>query len=269
MISSSDLRLQDKLFLDNFVSRKWSNHPQFLLLQENAYIVRTLSEEESGRGTKLTSTIQLGFEVVYFEILLVSEVTLIPRSISVVFGVSMNSKSCTFNLYYATPLYQPNGVNKTTSWFQLSKPFLAVDEDNSRFAELDTSTLEQCSGNNRIRLGRKRFSTTTDDVLLCLSSLTFNYAILALRNCPAVSVHLPDAPQAFYLAEGLCHVISREPFLHLKNASVLHGVSASTIQAGILRPSCHSTLTLNQGDLVLEPDMDNCAPSPEALFTTI
>ena len=99
----------------------------------------------------------------------------------------------------------------------------------------------------------------------------FNYAILALRNCSAVSVLLPDAPQAFYLAEGLYHVISREPLLHLKNASDLHGVSVSTIscQACILRPSCHSTLTLNQGDLVLEPDMVYCSTSPEPFFANI
>ena len=99
----------------------------------------------------------------------------------------------------------------------------------------------------------------------------FNYAILALRVCPAVSVLLPDAPQAFYLAEGLYHVISREPLFHLKNASDLHGVSVSTIscQACILRPSCHSILTLNQGDLVLETDMDYCSTSPERFFATI
>ena len=143
--------------------------------------------------------------------------------------------------------------------------------DDSWYAELDSSTLQHCSGNNRIRLCRKGFSTTTDDTLLCLSSFMFDYAIPALRNCPANSVFLPDAPQAFYLAEGLYHVISREPLLHMKNASDIHGVSVSMIpcQACILRPSCHSTLTLNQGDLVLEPDMDYCSTSPEPFFATI
>ena len=100
--------------------------------------------------------------------------------------------------------------------FQLPKPFLAVAEDDSRYAELDSSTLQQCSGNNRIGLSSKGFSTTTDDTLLCLNSLMFNYAIPALLNCPAISVPLPDAPQTFYLAEGLYHVISREPLLHPK-----------------------------------------------------
>ena len=38
--------------------------PQFLLPQENADIVRTLSEEESYRGTKLTAAIEPGFEAV-------------------------------------------------------------------------------------------------------------------------------------------------------------------------------------------------------------
>ena len=99
----------------------------------------------------------------------------------------------------------------------------------------------------------------------------FIYAIPALRNCPAVSVLLPDAPQASYLAEGLYHVVSREPLFHLKNASDLHGVSVSTIscQACILRRSCHGTLTLNQGELVLEPDLDYCSTSPEPFFAII
>ena len=78
-------------------------------------------------------------------------------------------------------------------------------------------------------------------------------------------------PHRLYLAEGLYHVISREPLLHLKNDSDLHGVSVSTIscQACILRPSCHSTLTLNQGHLVLEPVMDYCWTSPEPFSATI
>ena len=161
--------------------------PQFLLQQEIADIVRTLSEEEGYRGTKLTPAIQPGFAAVYYKIQLVLEVTLILRGISVVLGIFMNSKSSTSTMYHATPLCQPNGDNKTASLFQLPKTSLAVAEDDSRYTELDSSTLQQCSGNNRIRLCRKGFSTTTDDTLLCLSSLRFNYAIPALRNCPGVS----------------------------------------------------------------------------------
>ena len=40
-------------------------------------------------------------------------------------------------------------------------------------------------------------------------------------------------------------------------------------QACILHPSCNSTLTLNQGDLVLGPDMDYCSTSPEFFFANI
>ena len=176
--------------------------PQFFLPQEIADIVRTLSEEESYRGTKLTPAIQPGFEAVYYEIQLVLEVTLIPHGISVILGVSMNSKSSTFNLYHDTPLHQPNSDNKTASLFQLAKHFLAVATDDPRYAEMDSSTLQQCSGNNRVRLCRKGFSTTTDDTLLCLSSLIFDYAIPALRNCRANSVLLPDAAQACSTVNG-------------------------------------------------------------------
>ena len=57
----------------------------------------------------------------------------------------------------------------------------------------------------------------------------------------------------------------------MKNVSDIHGVSVSMIpcQVCILRPSCHSTLTLNRGDLVLEPDMDYCSTSPKLFFATI
>ena len=125
------------------------------------------------------------------------DVTLISRGIPVVLGVPVNSKSSTFNMNQATPLYQPNGDTKTASLFMLPKPFLVVVEDDYRYVELDSSTLQQCSGNNRIRHCRKGFSATTDNTLVCLSSLLFDNAIPALRNCLAVSVLLPDAPQAF------------------------------------------------------------------------
>ena len=207
--------------------------PQFLLSQENADTVRTLSQEESYHGTKLTLATEPGFEVVYYEIQLVLEVTLIPRGISVVLGVPMNSNSSTFNVYHATPLYQPIGDNKTASLFQLAKPFLVVATDDSRYAKLDSSTLQQCSAKNRIRLCRKGFSTTTDDTLLCLSSLMFDYAIPALRNCPAKSVLLPDAQlfpwpkdcvmsspvnQFFTWKTPVIYMVSVSPWSHVKPA---------------------------------------------------
>ena len=138
-------------------------------------------------------------------------------------------------------------------------------------AEVDSSTLQQCSGNNRIKLCRIGFSTTTDETLLCLGSLLYNYDIPALRNCLVKSVLLPDAPQAFYLADGLYHVISRDPFIRIKNDSSHHDVSVSTIhcQACVIRPSCSSVLSLNQGDLVLAPDMDFCESNPDPFYATV
>ena len=186
-----------------------------------ADIVNELSNDEICRGTKLPPAIQPGYEAIYYEINVVLEVTFIPRGISVVLGIPMNSRSSTFDLYHAIPLYQPNGDNKTASLYHLKKPFLAVSTDNFRFAELDSSTLHQ---NNRIKLCRKGFSTTTDETLLCLSSLLYNYDIPSLRNCPVHSVLLPDAPQAFYLADGIYHIISRDSIRQVKNDSRTHGI---------------------------------------------
>ena len=98
--------------------------PQFLLPPRN------YSEAESYSGTKPTLAMQPGFEAFYNGSQLLPEVTLIPHSISVVLGVPMNSNFSTLNVYHATPLYRPNGENKTASLFHLAKPFLAVANDN-------------------------------------------------------------------------------------------------------------------------------------------
>ena len=131
--------------------------------------------------------------------------------------------------------------------------------------------MQQCSGNNRIKLCRKGFSTTTDETLLCLASLFYNYDVPSVRNCKVESILLPDAPQAFYLADGMYHVVSRHPALRMKNDSRSAGFSISTLtcQACIVRPSCSSTLSFNQGDLVLTPDMDFCETHPLPLIASI
>ena len=106
--------------------------------------------------------------------------------------------------------------------------------------------------------------------LLCLSFLMLNYAIPALRNCSATSELLPDAPQAFYLTGGMYHVISCEPLLHMENVSDKHGINVSRTpcQVCFLRPSCYTTLTPNQEDLVLYPHLDYCSTSLEPVFAT-
>ena len=183
----------------------------------------------------------------------------------------MNSKSSTFDIYLATPLYQPNADGDTPSLYQFLNPFLAISTNNTQFAELGASTLQQCSGNNRIKLCRKGFSTTTDETLLCLASLFYNCDVPSVRNCKVESILLPDAPQAFYLADGMYHVVSRHPALRMKNDSRSAGFTISTLtcQDCIVQPSCSSTLSFNQGDLVFTPDMDFCETHPMPLIASI
>ena len=124
--------------------------PQFLLPDQLASIVKELANDEILRGTKLSPAIRVGHEAIYYEIQLVLEVTFLSSGLSVVLGIPMNSKSSTFDIYLATPLYQPNADGDTASLYQFSNPFLAISTDNTQFAELGASTLQQCSGNNRI-----------------------------------------------------------------------------------------------------------------------
>ena len=143
--------------------------------------------------------------------------------------------------------------------------------DNNIFAELAASTPQQCTGSNRIKLCRKGFSAATVEKLLCLTSLYFSQDLPALRNCPVSSVLLPEAPQVIYLANGVYHLIWRNSTMDIKSDSRIHGLSLSPIdcQACVLRPSCAITVYINQGDLVLSPDMDACKTTPEPYVTTI
>ena len=77
----------------------------------------------------------------------------------------MISKSSTFDIYLATPLYQFNTDGDTASLYQFSNLFLAISTDNTQLAELGASTLQHCSGNNLIKHRRKGFPTTTDNTL--------------------------------------------------------------------------------------------------------
>ena len=113
--------------------------------------------------------------------------------------------------------------------------------------------------------------TTTDETLLCLTSLYFNQDTPALRNYTVSSILLPEAPQAIYLANGVYYLISLNPTMDIKNDNRTHGLSLSTIdcQACVLRPSCESTIYINQSDLVLSPDMDACKTTLEPYIATI
>ena len=147
--------------------------PNFLKPDQLAAIVEDLTAEEIRRGTKLTPAIQVGFEATYYEVQIVLEVTVLQEGLSIVLGIPMNSKSSTFDVYRAIPLHQPNEDGTTASVYRFSHEFVAIATDNSQYAELSATTLNQCSGTNRIKLCRKGFSTTTDETLLCLTSLFY------------------------------------------------------------------------------------------------
>ena len=145
--------------------------PQLLLPTQLARIVQELAAEEVRKGSKLTPALPSGFEAIYYELQIVLDVTMLPKGISFVLGIPMNSKSATYNVFQAEPLHQPNDDSKTASVYQFPKPYVPVATDNTNFAELAASALQQCTGSNRIRLCRKGVSTTTDEMLLCLTSL--------------------------------------------------------------------------------------------------
>ena len=196
---------------------------------------------------------------------------MLPKGISSVLVFPMNSTTATYNVSQAAPLYQPNDNGKTASVYQFPKPYVTITTDSTIFADLAASTLQQCTGSNRIKLCRKGFLTTTDERLLCFTLLYFNQDIPALRNCPVSSVFLPVAPQVIYLANGDYRLLSRNPTMDIKNNSRKNGLSLINIdcQACVLRPSCEITIYINRGDLFLSHDMDACKTTPEPYIATI
>ena len=196
--------------------------PNFLTPDQLAAIAEDLTAEEIRRGTKLTPAIQVGFEATYYEVQIVLEVTVLQEGLSIVLGIPMNSKSSTFDVYRAIPLHQANEDGTTASVYRFSHEFVAIATGNSQYAELSATTLNQCSGTNRIKLCRKGSSTTTDETLLCLTSPFYEYSIPAHRNCLVHSVLLPEAPQASYLADGLYHVISRTARFRSKTTPMVY-----------------------------------------------
>ena len=95
--------------------------PQFLLPNQLATIVQELAAEEFRKSSKLIPAIPSGFEAIYYELQFVLAVMMLPKGISFVLGIPMNSKSATYNVFHAEPFYQPDDDGKTASVYQFPK----------------------------------------------------------------------------------------------------------------------------------------------------
>ena len=182
-----------------------------------------------------------------------------------------NSKSSTFDVYRAIPLHQPNEDGKTAWVCHSSHEYVAITTDNSQYADLIATTLSQWSGTSCIKLCRKGFSTTADELFFCSTSLFYKCSIPALRNCLVGSVLLPESPKVSYLPYGLYHVTFRTASFLVNNDAADLPVSITTLQckACLVRPSCSSTLTFTHGDLDLTPDTDFCETRPEPFVASV
>ena len=69
----------------------------------------------------------------------------------------MTLKSATYNVFQVKPLLQPNEGGKSACVYQIPKPEVAIATDNTNFSELVPSTLQQCTGSNRIKPSQKTF----------------------------------------------------------------------------------------------------------------
>ena len=95
--------------------------------------MQELAAEEFRTSIKLTPAIPSGFEAIYYELQIVLEVAMLPKGISFVLGIPMNSESATYNVFQAQLLYQPNDDGKTASFYQFQKPYIAIATDKINF----------------------------------------------------------------------------------------------------------------------------------------
>ena len=80
--------------------------------------MQELAAEECRKGSKLTPAIPSAFEAIYYELEIVLEVTVLPKGIPFVLSIPMISKSTTYSVFQAEPLYQPKDNGKTASVYQ-------------------------------------------------------------------------------------------------------------------------------------------------------
>ena len=78
--------------------------PTFLKPNRLGENVHELTMEEVHRGTELKAAIQVGYEATYYEVQIVSRVSILASLKSVVLGRPRNSKSATFKFLSAIPL---------------------------------------------------------------------------------------------------------------------------------------------------------------------
>ena len=155
--------------------------------------------KEVHRGTKLSPAIQVGYDATYYEVQIVWAVSILASGISVVLCSEDRwiQSLPNFNVLRVIALYQPKRDDSTASFYQFLHDYLAIATDKSQYAEIGVSTLQECSGRDRNKFCPKRFSTTTDVTLLCLTSLFHKFSVPALWNCHVESVLLLDASQTF------------------------------------------------------------------------
>ena len=128
--------------------------------------------------------------------------------------------------------------------------------DTSQCAELGVAMLQQCSGMNRIKLCRKRFSSTTEVTFLCLTyPLQLWCSFSSKLSCWTRSVTW--SPQ-FFTPKMVCTTSSHKNAVFRKWTTPIpmHQNVHYWQQAYVFRPGCSFKLTVNHGDLVLNPDMD-------------
>ena len=213
----------------------------------------------------------MGHEAIYYECQLVVEVNFLSSGLLVILGVALNSKSSSFDIFRVTPLYQPNADGDIASWYQFPKLFFELFQlitlSSWNWVHLLCNNVPVTTASNFVAKVFLLPRTKLYSVLL-LFFITMMFCPFAIVKLNLFCYLMPH--KLLYLADGIYHVVSRHPALRMKNASCSAGfaISILTCQAYIVRPSCSSTLSFNQGDLVLTPDMDFCETHPLPLIAS-
>ena len=116
-----------------------------------------LAAKEFCKGSKLTRVIPSEFGAIFYELQILLEDTLLSKGICFALSNAMNSKSATQNVFQGGSFYQPKDDGKSACVYHFPKTYVMVATENTNFAELAASTLQQCTGSNGIKLCRQGF----------------------------------------------------------------------------------------------------------------
>ena len=109
-------------------------------------LLKDLTIDEIWKLIKHTTANRVDFQVTYFNVQIVLQLSVMQERLSVVLGNPINSESSTFNNYRAILIHQSIEDKTTASVCHSTNEYLTIATHNLQYVELSGTTLNQNLG---------------------------------------------------------------------------------------------------------------------------